>query len=292
MNLLESLFGKRAARNAPPEPQLSEMIATMEALMAAAKAHPPRPMLYMFQYEVIPKAVFRNSGELLNDLENPVPFLPPLFQLRCLTRGLWNMEQMHANPAGHDDRLPDTTDADFEADQKLFAGLTVQKHQRNGFTVHTVTMPEPEVPPEAYFVAIVYKDGELRELGRPSPSTRYFTLEKSRFAFPMLCEILADKSRRSFGPGTEAMLPAFVEAVFDRLAVGQPGSTRVLLAQEFADDMKFAKFNGTGVHLVTVSFADGTKLENAKVYRQNELELPPEFLGKAIQNIALNPGQS
>ena len=64
MNLLESLLGKRAARNAPPEPELSAMTAIIEAQMAAAKAHPPRPVLYMLQFEVLPiKWIFYNAGK-------------------------------------------------------------------------------------------------------------------------------------------------------------------------------------------------------------------------------------
>jgi len=40
-------------------------------------------------------------------------------------------------------------------------------------------MPQPEYPAEAYFVAIVYKDGEPLIEGKPAPSTRYITLEKT-----------------------------------------------------------------------------------------------------------------
>lgn len=47
-------------------------------------------------------------------------------------------------------------------------GMSIRAHRREGYTVHVVTMPPPENPPETYFTAIVHKDGESREYGVPA----------------------------------------------------------------------------------------------------------------------------
>jgi hypothetical protein len=55
--------------------------------------------------------------------------------------------------------------------------MEFQTLRRGGYTIHIVAMPEPEYPLEAYFVGIVYKDGEPLVEGQPARSTRYFTFE-------------------------------------------------------------------------------------------------------------------
>lgn len=240
-------------------------------------------LLYVFQYVVLPEAAFTNHPELVQELEGPRTLLP-LFHFRsramvsCIQSGLIDPDETQS-------------DAQIEAEFALFQALSIDSHRRDGFTVHVVTMPKPEVPPQAYFVAIVYKDNEPKVYGRPSPSTRYFALEHSQAALPMLCEVREDGSRRNFGEGPAADLKAFVDAVFDRITAGQPGNNRVLLDEGSAILMMFAPPSSTDYHLVCVEFEDGSQLNDAKVYRRCELELPPEFVGKKIEMLAFNAQQ-
>ena len=57
--------------------------------------------------------------------------------------------------------------------------ISFETIRRDGYTIHLMGMPPPEHPPEAYFVAFVYKDGEPLVEGTPAPSTRYIVLEKT-----------------------------------------------------------------------------------------------------------------
>ena len=129
--------------------------------------------------------------------------------------------------------------------------MAVHPHKRNGYTALVVTMPVPESPPEAHFVAIVRKDDESKEHRRESPSTRYFTLEKSHTPLPVLCECRRDGSRRNYGEGPAPDIGAFVEAVFERVAAREAGSNRVLLGGEYAAVMMFAPRSSTDYHLLS-----------------------------------------
>jgi hypothetical protein len=81
-----------------------------------------------------------------------------------------------------------------------------------------VSMPIPESSPEAHFVAIVHKDDEPHDYMRESPSTRYFTLERTDVSDrPLLCEWRRDGSHGNYGDGPAPDLEAFADAVFERV---------------------------------------------------------------------------
>lgn len=193
--------------------------------------------------------------------------------------------------AGLIDPRHQETDADMEAESELFKAVAVHPHKRNGYTAHVVSMPTPESPPEAHFVAIVHKDDEPKEYMQESPSTRYFTLEMSHTRLPVLCECRRDGSRRNYGEGPAPDMGAFVAAVFERVAASQAGSNRVLLEGGCAAVMMFAPRSSTDYHVVCVEFEDGTRVSDARVYRRCELELPPQFIGKSIKSLAINARQ-
>jgi hypothetical protein len=164
---------------------------------------PGRPVLYAFQHVTLPEAAFQNHPELIRELAGGRPLGGPLvrFQgkahIRCAAAGLID---------GTDD----------EAD--LFEPVAIHPRKRSGFTAYVVTMPVPESSPEAHFVAIVHKDDEAHEYMRESPSTRYFTLEKSDISDrPMLCEWRRDGSHANHGEGPAPNLEAFAHAVFERV---------------------------------------------------------------------------
>jgi hypothetical protein len=237
----------------------------------------------MFQFVALPEAAFQNHPELIRDLAGERSWLPLVHfrakaHLRCIQAGLIDPRKQ-------------ATDADQKAEAELFEAVAVHPHKRNGYTAYVVTMPTPESPPEAHFVAIVHKDDEPKEHGCESPSTRYFTLEKSATRLPVLCECRRDGSRRNYGEGPTPDMGAFVEAVFERVAAGQPGSNRVLLEGGCAAVMMFAPRSSTDYHLVCVEFEDGTRVSDAKVYRRCELELPPQFMGKEIKRLSINAHQ-
>lgn len=265
---LEAPLAKAGEANSDPEPEPTEAAATA----------PNRPLLYVFQFVALPEAAFQNHPELIREFEGERSFMPLLHfrskaLVRCIGAGLV--------PEGHEEN-----DAAMAADQELFETVAVHPYKRNGYTVHVVSMPTPEFVPEAHFAAIAYKDDEPKQYGSPSPSTRYFTLEKSETRLPLLCEVRADGSRKNYGEGPAPDMEAFVEAVFERL-----GSNRVLLDSDCAMVMMFAPPSSTDYHLVNIEFEDGTRLEDAKVFRMCELELPPEFIGREIKGFGVNAHQ-
>lgn len=244
------------------------------------EAGPKRPLLYAFQYLALPEATFQNHPDLIRELGGTRSRLPLLHfwakaHVRCLETGLI------------DPRRPET-DADRDRELELFERITVHPYQRDGYTAHVVTMPPPESMPEAYFTALVFKDDEPKEYMQASPSSRYFTLEKSHAQPPVLCECRRDGSRRNYGEGPPLDRDAFAAAVFERIKATQTGSNRVLLDGSCAMVMLSAPRSSKDYHLVSVEFEDGTRLSEAKVYRQCELELPPEFVGKTISRFAIN----
>jgi hypothetical protein len=124
-----------------------------------------------------------------------------------------------------------------------------------------------------------------------SPSTRYFTLEKSVGESAVLCECLPNGNRRNFGAGLAPDQVTFVKAVFERIASAQSDSGRVLLEGGYLAVMMFAPHSTKDYHLVCVEFEDGTRVKDAKVFHRNELELPPAFKGKKIKTLAINSQQ-
>jgi hypothetical protein len=55
--------------------------------------------------------------------------------------------------------------------------ISHERHHIGEFTVHVLSMPKPERPPEAAFIAIVWRDGEKPAYPHRSQTARYFTLE-------------------------------------------------------------------------------------------------------------------
>ena len=96
---------------------------------------------------------------------------------------------------------------------------------------HLMGMPPPEHPTEAYFIAIVYKDGEPLVEGTPAPSTRNITIEKTPVtgrAFA-LCEWDVSGKHKTLGFGNqEPTLADLIANVFAMLGINadqpQPGS--------------------------------------------------------------------
>lgn len=246
-----------------------------------AQAGLQRPLLYLFQFVTLPEEAFQNHPELIRELVNEPVEDMPLLHARSIAR--IRCEQM-----GLPQLTLENSSSDIVAEYKLFSTVTVQAHKSNGYTAHVVTMPEPQFPPEAYFAAIVFKDDEPKEYMQPSPSTRYFTLEKSKGELPVLGECLRDGKRRNYGAGPAPDKAAFLQAVLERVNAVQPDSGRVLLEGGCAALMRFAPRTTKDYHLVHVEFEDGTQLPDAKVYRMNELELPPAFMGKKVKQLAIN----
>jgi hypothetical protein len=177
-----------------------------------AQAGPQRPLLYMFQFVTLPEEAFHNHPELISELKNgPVGTTP-----------LWHAQSIASIRCAQAGWLPsrlELTDEDLRAMGKLFSAVTVQVHKSNGYTAHVVTMPEPQFPPEAYFAAIVFTDDEPKAYMEASPSTRYFTLEKSLGKATALGECLRGGNHRNFGAGPVPDQNAFIKALFERMSV-------------------------------------------------------------------------
>jgi hypothetical protein len=189
-----------------------------EKVVAAADAAtdrkgPRRPVLYAFQHRALRDAAFENHPELIRELAEPSRY--------CLLSHSRTRARIWCEDAGlvSDDELDD--DAALEAEEKLFESVAIHPRKRDGFTAYVVTMPPPEFCPEAHLVAIVHKDAEPHVYPKPSPSTRYFTLEKADGSVrPLLCEWGRDGSRKNYGPGPVPEVDAFAAEVLNRAVDG------------------------------------------------------------------------
>lgn len=243
-------------------------------------AGPNHRLLYMFQHVVLREAAFENHPELIRELTEkpsimPLSYFQAKAQLRC--------EEVHIDRKG-DPRSPTELD--------LFKSVAILSHKHGPYTAYVVSMPEPESRTEAYFVAILHKDGEPKEYMQESTSTRYFTLEKGIFlGSTVLCEWQRDGIHINYGDGPKPEMKEFVNAVFLRVADRQSANKRVLLEGGCAAVMMFASPSSLDYHLVCVEFDDGTVLKDAKVYHMRQLELPPQFVGKRITSLYINSVQ-
>ena len=164
----------------------------------------------MLQQVTLPEAVFQNHPELMRKLNMESPVQPLLHMaskalLLCVQIGLIDGK---ANGEENIQFMMGITDQ-----------ITIHPYKRNGYTAYVVKMPKPLNETEAHFVAIVRKDDEAKEYMQESPSTRYFTLEKSCSPLNMLCELQRNQSRSIYGEGPAPEMAAFVDAVFDRVGV-------------------------------------------------------------------------
>jgi hypothetical protein len=168
---------------------------------------PGRPLIYAFEHIALRDAAFYNDPELMSQLLNPPKFMPLLHfcskaRLICEHRGWLDLE----------------TEEDEDEAVSFLDEIEIHSVRRKEFTVYVITMPEPRFSGEAHMVAIVHRDSERHDYGRPSPSTRYFTLEKT-FAgtTPLLCEWFPDATRKNFSTGPHATVDEFNDAVFGEL---------------------------------------------------------------------------
>jgi len=170
-----------------------------------------RPLLYMFQHYTLREAAFTNHPMLIRELAGEPAYRPLLhFILQARNR---------CEIAGVLPRLPDDGSA-RNAELELFTAVKIDTREHDGYRVHVIHMPAPQAPTEAHFVAIVHKADEPHEPGQDSPSTRYFTLEMTLGARPLLCEWRRDGSHDNYGEGPNPDPDAFLAAVLERTTAG------------------------------------------------------------------------
>lgn len=131
---------------------------------------PPRPLLYYFEHVSLRDAALRYDQDIQRLIANPRQAGEPVTRL-------------FAKATLYAARTP-TLKPETVADDtmRFMRQISFETIRRDGYTIHLMGMPPPEHPPEAYFVAFVYKDGEPLVEGTPAPSTRYFVLEKTAVA--------------------------------------------------------------------------------------------------------------
>lgn len=134
----------------------------------SAQPEPPaRPLLYFFQHVSLREAAFRYDEDMQRLIANPRQAGEPVTRL-------------FAKAALYAAKVPNFKSESAVDDMTAFMRqISFETIQRGGYTLHLMGMPSPEYPPEAYFVAIAYKDGEPLVEGTPAPSTRYIVLEKT-----------------------------------------------------------------------------------------------------------------
>jgi hypothetical protein len=145
---------------------------------SAQPQSPARPLLYYFEHVSLREAAFRYDRDIQALIANPRQAGEPV--TRLFAKAV--LYAVHA-PNFKAETIADDTIG-------FMRQIGFETLRRGGYTIHLMRMPPPEHPPEAYFVAIAYKDGEPLLEGTPAPSTRYITLEKTAVAGRVfaLCE--------------------------------------------------------------------------------------------------------
>ncbi len=176
---------------------------------------PERPLLYVFQQEALPEAVFSNHPELMKELDNEVKSALPLLHFRAKAEVLCErhgyMEEIE------DD---DLYDEQCEDQDLLFEAVEKHSFKENGYTLTIFSMPEPEFPTESYFIGMLFRDDELHQFMQLSPSSKYFTLEKKHQGgdSAFFCEINSDQARKNLGELSEIQLETFKKAIFKTIS--------------------------------------------------------------------------
>jgi len=134
----------------------------------SAQPQPPaRPLLYYFEHVSLRDAALRYDQDIQRLIAQPRQAGEPITRL-------------FAKATLYASGVPGfKSDAGFDDMSRFMRQISFETIRREGYTIHLMGMPTPEHPPEAYFVAFVYKDGEPLVEGTPAPSTRYITLEKT-----------------------------------------------------------------------------------------------------------------
>lgn len=171
---------------------------------------PARPLLYFFEHVSLRQAAFRYDEDIQRLIANPRQAGEPVSRL-------------FAKAALYAAKVPTFKSATFVDDMTGFMRqISFETIQRGGYTLHLMGMPPPEHPTEAYFIAIVYKDGEPLVAGTPAPSTRYVVLEKTQVegrAFA-LAEWDASGKHKTHGFGnSEPTVGDLVGATFQLLGI-------------------------------------------------------------------------
>ena len=176
-----------------------------------AQPEPPaRPLLYFFEHVSLRQAAFRYDEDIQRLIANPRQAGEPVSRL-------------FAKAALYAAKVPTFKSETFVDDMTGFMRqISFETIQRGGYTFHLMGMPPPEHPTEAYFIAIVYKDGEPLVAGTPAPSTRYVVLEKTQVegrAFA-LAEWDASGKHKTHGFGnSEPTVGDLVGATFQLLGI-------------------------------------------------------------------------
>jgi hypothetical protein len=156
----------------------------------SAQPQPPvRPLLYYFEHVSLREAAFGYDQDIQALIANPRQAGEPVTRLFAKA----TLRAVHAP------NFKSETVADDMI--QFMRQIGFETLRRGGYTIHLMRMPPPEHPPEAYFVAIVYKDAEPLVEGTPAPSTRYITLEKTAVEGRVfaLCEWDVDGKHKTHG---------------------------------------------------------------------------------------------
>jgi hypothetical protein len=134
-----------------------------------AQPEPPaRPLLYFFEHVSLRQAAFRYDEDIQRLIANPGQAGEPVARL-------------FAKAALYAAKVPTFKSETALDDMTGFMRqISFETIRRGSYTLHLMGMPPPEHPTEAYYIAIVYKDGEPLVAGTPAPSTRYIALEKTQ----------------------------------------------------------------------------------------------------------------
>lgn len=218
---------------------------------------PAQPLLYMFEHVQLRESAFMYDRDIQAILANPR-------QATDMMLRLFSKSGMRAV------RMPGVSaDAVTESlTNKVptwLGQISIDTVRRAGYTIHIFGMPPPENPPEAWFTAIVYKDGEPLVEGQPAPSTRYITFEYTNVDDRVFAlgewDVEGQHATLGFG-NREPTIHDFLANVYAMLGIAGPQTPNLsdLLIMRWLDDYG-AAWEGRDADAAAALFAEGASYQ-------------------------------
>ena len=187
----------------------------LKSRMQSMGRGPQRPMIYFFAHQTLRTEAFENHPEFIADLageRGEEQFWHAMANAELLCR------QNNFIPENQG-CLSSASTNPFAAERELLQGIVLRACKREGFTVFILEMPEPRFAPEAHLIAVVHRNDEPHSYRIPSPSTRYFTVEKGSVAPDwFFCEWSQSGRHDNFGKHAMPDAESFTDWVFAKLS--------------------------------------------------------------------------
>ena len=137
-----------------------------------------RPLVYVFQHVILPEAFFTNHPEMTRALQEKQSDEVKVFGLGGLLH-FWSKSIVFCQCRSI---LPSDENFDkayAEYGPPLRSSVVMTPYFANEMDIWLLSMPKPITSGESYFIALCRNHDHEYKYMEPSPSSRYFTLEKT-----------------------------------------------------------------------------------------------------------------